>query len=726
METNREIYRGGMKVVFALVIFLFLSLQIVSAQIKINEVELNPAGLDDSGNEWVELYNPGDKVSFDGWYLQNSQGGQYFLPAVSSEEFFVVDSLSDLIDINENVRLFDNLGNLIDSTGPISDTQNDVRTMQRIPNGGDTFGFKDQTKGISNNIINITNPSVQTQCIVSGEDFVLESEVSGTCIQEVVFSVFLDGEWMNFSGSLSGGMVYSAEINGTLLPNSENVEWEVSVRDCSNIWKNSLTQSFYSNSKTMLNVYPDSPDGENDWYVTEPIISLENPDAVNFYYKWDSEGINYNDGSNFGLENGPNNLAVIGGTIDLNYWANLSCGEENHKKTFFSFDFEDLQIVNILPMDNSSVAENTNFDISAKIDEIYGSNSGVDLDSVKLYINGGLRDANVMPLGSQDAKISYTANLPPGDYLISVIASDKAGRITERDWIVHILESNPIGLEVYSPTNGTYDNRRVSFDMTTSIEVAKIEYMNLDDNRPRFITLCRNCEEYGHYLNRLRTLNEGENNLVIRATGYFGEIEEKEARLFLDSRLPTISRTNPIRGFASGEFSVKFREENPEELVLFYGNESLENSVSVDLDSCEEDRGYSNCNVNVSLEEFHLSEVSYYFRLTDIVGNEAESRARTLDVDIAAPIINNFEMEEDGRRIHFLFEVNEENFRQITYIDYEDSHPREKRLCSRLNSDGVCEVTRSFTRGNHILEIFASDKAGNIALVGQNITFVAN
>ena len=73
------------------------------------------------------------------------------------------------------------------------------------------------------------------------------------------------------------------------------------------------------------------------------------------------------------------------------------------------------------------------------------------------------------------------------------------------------------------------------------------------------------------------------------------------------------------------------------------------------------------------------------------------------------------------RYIYFEFDVTEKNFDEITYIDWNDRRPRERRLCSRLR-DGRCEKKKSFRRGEHNLTIYIKDKAGNS--VQKNIDFI--
>jgi PKD repeat protein len=116
----------------------------VTGHMVINEVESNPPGTD-AGYEWVELYNPtGAAVDVSGWKLQTTAGAieTYIIPngiVIPAGVFVVITFPSQFLDNEqESVVLFDQSNTEIDRTPVLSDTDNDARTWQRIPNGVDT------------------------------------------------------------------------------------------------------------------------------------------------------------------------------------------------------------------------------------------------------------------------------------------------------------------------------------------------------------------------------------------------------------------------------------------------------------------------------------------------------------------------------------------------------------------------------------------------------------
>lgn len=262
-----------------------------------------------------------------------------------------------------------------------------------------------------------------------------------------------------------------------------------------------------------------------------------------------------------------------------------------------------------------------------------------------------------------------------------------------------------------SPLNGIYPERRILLDIEATEELDEIEYKDNFDSNPRWKRLCSRCDEY----ERERSFRDGVHNLLIRCTPFAGEPEEHEVSFVSDSKDPRISRTEPRRNsFTNGNnFYVKFKEENPTELSITYNP-----TMVIDLENCSESRGYTECYTDLDLTPYDNQEISYFFTIEDIAGHKDESSPTKVKVDTTPPLLNNplsFWEQGTGRNsryIYFEFDVTELNFKEINYIDWEDSRPREKRLCSRLRN-GICEVRKSFRSGSHDLTITILDEAGN-------------
>ena len=267
-------------------------------------------------------------------------------------------------------------------------------------------------------------------------------------------------------------------------------------------------------------------------------------------------------------------------------------------------------------------------------------------------------------------------------------------------------------LTLRSPLNGeVYSEKKVLLDLSTN-ERADIYYLDLIRGRGRWTKVCTSCSSYL----KSRSFSEGENRLRFRATDDFGDESFTDTTFFVDSQKPKISKTLPSKGFANGVFEVTFKEENPKELMLHYGNgEVAFRQKRINFTSeCVRDTRSTTCVKNVNLTEFDGQDIIYWFDLTDIADENVDSKTTALTVDYSTPIINSINFEVDGGDVYFTIDVTEENFDKIEYIDNSESRPRWKKMCSRLDN-GICEKKISLREGIHNLDIQAIDEAGNIA-----------
>ncbi len=266
----------------------------------------------------------------------------------------------------------------------------------------------------------------------------------------------------------------------------------------------------------------------------------------------------------------------------------------------------------------------------------------------------------------------------------------------------------------------------------TEANLDKIEYIDNNDDRARWRTLCRRLDRDDGLCHGRARFRDGTHNVTLKAIDEAGlETLYYMDEFFTDSKAPRIRGTEPRRGFASGLFQVEFDEENPEEVWLNYGNfiKGFEaEQVNISSDNCIQDRRITRCGVFVNLTDYDGQEIEYWFNITDIVGNEDESRIRDLKVDIISPVINYFNYTIDRRRVEFIFNITEKNFDEINYIDWNDRRPRERTLCRRLDKDdrdditGICEEREYFRNGEHNLTIEIRDEAGNKEII-EDVVF---
>ncbi len=286
------------------------------------------------------------------------------------------------------------------------------------------------------------------------------------------------------------------------------------------------------------------------------------------------------------------------------------------------------------------------------------------------------------------------------------------------------IDSEPPQLTINDPINGEiYTDDNLLINLNTD-EEADVSYLDNINGKGKWTRVCSDCMSY----NRKRNLEEGLNNLTFKAADALGNAMFKDLAFFVDSREPSISRTEPGRNdFASGNFGVEFREENPESLVLHFGNNNTGwQSQNIDLDSeCLIDRSKkTNCETDTDLDAYNGQELYYWFELTDIADQMEKSKIVKVYVDTSAPIINNFEYFIDDGRVTFNMTIIEENFDEAEYIDNSATRPRWSSLCGSLKKDNTCKKTVSLRDGEHSIDIQILDEAGNSIGTHVDITLL--
>jgi hypothetical protein len=280
------------------------------------------------------------------------------------------------------------------------------------------------------------------------------------------------------------------------------------------------------------------------------------------------------------------------------------------------------------------------------------------------------------------------------------------------------IDSDPPELIINSPIEGEIYTSRSVFINIESSEISTIHYIDLNEMRRGWKQICSRCSSYS----RDRTFSEGLNELMFRVKDSSSNDAYYNVSFLVDSKDPRLSSVEPRNGFSDGEFFVRFTEINPDNLRIFYGNTDIgmrERSININ-DYCSNIEDDYECNFEIDLEDYDGREIQYYVEISDVAGNIDSSRVQLLDVDNTDPVILDFEYDIDGKYVTFILEIEEDFFKEVNYIDNSDRNPRERKLCSSLR-DGICEKRVSFKDGEHDIDIFVGDEAGN--MVGINVDF---
>ncbi len=129
----------------------------------INEIEINPPGFD-TDHEWVELLNVTDQpIDLLGWQISYSFPDEGFLEMTDESlvlppggrYVFVYPGLRLRNGEPSVFRLLDPNGVVVEETAPFTDEEDDNKTWQRFPDGGDPWFpdlwfFQDDSRNKSN------------------------------------------------------------------------------------------------------------------------------------------------------------------------------------------------------------------------------------------------------------------------------------------------------------------------------------------------------------------------------------------------------------------------------------------------------------------------------------------------------------------------------------------------------------------------------------------------
>ncbi len=143
------------------IIGLFLIMLLINlglAEIRINEIELNPSRAD-AGNEWIELYSD-SLINVNGWKLVNSDNNARTLTQ-SFQGFLVINFSEQWLDNeNESIQLRDSNDSLIFQTPIFKDSFDDSKSWSYC---NSSWSLVSSSPGSANNCINNNSTPNNTQ-----------------------------------------------------------------------------------------------------------------------------------------------------------------------------------------------------------------------------------------------------------------------------------------------------------------------------------------------------------------------------------------------------------------------------------------------------------------------------------------------------------------------------------------------------------------------------------
>jgi endonuclease YncB( thermonuclease family) len=210
----------------------------ISQTVMINEIELNPMGGVDGGEEWIELYNPlDDDINISNFEIRTlSESATMNLPPnaiIEAGETYVIELEEQILsNIVESLVLADATeddddNNILDRTPSLVDMSNDDRTWQRIPDGNNEWQFVENTEG-SLNSPDSSNNAIHDSTYYSESD--IECLGSAGCIEGIATRI-IDGDSLYVSANSTIYKVDLAFIEAPSRGEEEFVESTAFTRD---------------------------------------------------------------------------------------------------------------------------------------------------------------------------------------------------------------------------------------------------------------------------------------------------------------------------------------------------------------------------------------------------------------------------------------------------------------------------------------------------------------
>tara|TARA_Y100000310_G_scaffold345787_1_gene469942 strand:- start:5390 stop:7534 length:2145 start_codon:yes stop_codon:yes gene_type:complete len=710
---------GKKSLIIALIV---LSFGFVSSAVYINDFDPNPPGAD-SPNEWVELYNDGAPVDLTGYNLTKGDFEVIQLAGIINRHIVFNWTPGGLDNVDENITLTNTLGIAIDMT-PHVDDADETRSWARLSDGFDTdsdtdWALKTRTFNSSNDF---TPPTINTQDFDPNVPFYTDgiSLTANITDDFRIDSVWVEANWtgafLNYSFATNVSNNYTYNITDPLT-DGQIFSWRFHANDSSNNTVQGALQTTVLLTRTSVAVSPAAPDGLNGWYVTNPLFTLTaNSSASQIFYRWGASADQLYTVPFYLILNG-----TLGGIETLTYYSVAAGRTETEQEVTIYGDETVPMFENLVPANRSDIETTLRPTISVRVDELYQQNSGIDLASIILTVNG----VGVVPIITQDGldvNVTYypPADLPLGQNDITIYAEDNAGHGALFEWSFDIDPLTPLAMTINSPVEQNYSTGRVEIDIQLQNGDGDIEYYDWQDSRPRWKRFCRNCDSFDRAKNFRRGLHE----LTIRAIDSAGQYVEENVSFAIDTKEPRVSRVLPrSRAIVNGsEFYVRYSEDNLMGVELHYGNSEM-GFRSETLLTCSSGRNQE-CSVDVDLSDYHGQYITYWFEITDVL-RTVSSRVFNISIDVSNPqVIVNMPLSATyGRRVDFNVSVNEV-VKTIEYYDADENKPRWRRLASNKDGYGEDRVRKKSFRGygQHDLTVRAIDYAGNVGQQNVIIT----
>lgn len=524
--------------------------------------------------------------------------------------------------------------------------------------------------------------------------------------------LFITGDWagslINYTLITNISNIYSHKVNSSFLKNGQIIKWKyIAVDKANNTEEGNLVISRLNN-KTNISLSPSVPDGKNNWYITEPIITLfSDLNTSTIYYKFgNSQFLTYN--------NPFNRSNNVGNINSIFYFTNFTNKFSNRTESIQNFtlfiDKHKPVIKNINPLNNSIVGNNVN--LFALIDEVFIGTSGVNSNTIKLFIDNDSINTNITKFGL-NANVSSNINgLTNGIHRISLNAMDIAGNNASLTWFFTSDATNISQINIYSPSNTNYNTNKILINISLSEKVKSLWFLDNSDNKLRL--LCNSCKKYDRFLN----FADGNHNIKFIGSDNASNNISKDVNFFVDRLKPVIGKINYKNNTITNSsfFDINYNELFLDTVKFYYKEITSSSFNSVTLANCVNGVN-KHCNLSLNKNGLDGKTIVYYFEFKDKL-NTVLSNKQDISFDFSNPSINLLDPRNSSynkKNVRFDITSNE----KLKSLIYSDNGKRFIPLCSNCNS---YNKTLSFSNSTHNVVFKAIDLSENSNTISKTFT----
>ena len=578
------------------------------------------------------------------------------------------------------------------------------------------FDTNDNTTTVNNSfvvIIDNSSPVISNQnkfpfIAFNTDDLVLNATITDNF---GIKAVFITGNWngsfVNYTSITNISNIFSHIVGSSFLENGEILRWKYVGVDKANNTGEGILIIQRLNNRTNVSISPSLPNGNNGWYITEPIITLlSDLNSSTTFFRFNS----------FNLQSYTvpfNRSNLLGGIQQIFYFTNFTNNVSNRTEKLQNFtlyvDTEKPVITNILPLNNSATMNSTI--LFGVLNELSVGTSGINLSTAKMFLDGNLVSANVQMVNNLDANISFNANsLSNGFHNITVSVLDIAGNNGSLTWFFSIDSSNISTINVTSPENRVYDKSRIETNIILNETASKLILFDNFDNKSRL--LCNNCRNFSKSL----SFREGQHKVSFIASDNASNNISKDVVFSVDLKRPRILRLNYKNKTSSNLsfFDVNYNENFLDSLKFYYReNTSSVFSFSV-LNNCKNGTNV-HCNLSISSSGLDGKTIIYYFNVSDKV-NSSLSKKQEIRFDFSNPALTILDPDNtiyNIKSIRFDIISNE----KLKLLSYTDNNGKKIPLCSNCL---FYNKTINFKNGTHNIDFKAVDLVGNLNIFSRS------